>query len=228
LEQAPAQPLSVNFSGDAHGTLRWLGMKRSDTAHLGWLFTKSRGDGTVPVWSAARNRSFDNLKGTLQSFSQHTTLFDDKWVLSILERELFEIPADDREPVSAAGRPSITFVEAGQVYSWPIEIASVEVDAPTKLPDENVRIKIIIEFQKNVSNLASNLYRPKIRLITGNSAVDLTAAEVSTLEQIESGILAFEASANVGSGVGPAQIITEVTDGFSLTSEFQIIDNGSP
>lgn len=228
LNQAPSQPLSVTFSGDAHGTLRLLGMKRSNPGISGWVFSESRGDGTVPVWSAARNQTFDNLQGTLQSFAQHKTLFDDKWVLKILERELLEIPPAEGEPIAATGRPNITFVEAGQIYSWPIEIASVVPDGPTKLPNEDVAARILIQFQTDVKNLKADLYRPKIRLMTDTGTVDLPVTEVSTPEEIQRGLLVFETSGNVGPRVGTAQIITEVTDNFVVTTDIQVIDHGSP
>jgi hypothetical protein len=203
-------------------------MKRSNPSIAGWVFSESRGDGTVPVWSAARNQTFDNLQGTLQSFAQHKTLFDDEWVLKILERELLEIPPAESEPVAASGRPNITFVEAGQIYSWPIEIASVVPDAPTKLPNEDVAAKIVIQFQTDVKNLKPNSYRPRIRLTTNAGTTPLPVREVSTSEEIERGLLVFEITGNVGPQAGTAQIATDVTDNFVITTDIQVIDNGSP
>jgi hypothetical protein len=157
-------------------------MKRDQVGPSGWFFSENRGDGTVPVWSAARNLTFDNLQGTLQSFAQHSTIFDDKWVLKILERELLEIPAADREPIGAVGRPNITFVESGKVYSWPIDIVSVVPDGVTKSPNDQVSISVVVQFQDDVRDLKTNSYKPKVRLITENETTNLLVTEGSTPE----------------------------------------------
>src|SRR4029078_13118956 len=128
------------------------------------------------------------------------------------ERELLEIPPAESEPVAASGRPNITFVEAGQIYSWPIETASVLPDAPTKLPNEDVAAKIVIQFQTDVKNLKPNSYRPRIRLTTNAGTTPLPVREVSTSEEIERGLLVFEITGNVGPQAGTAQIATDVTD----------------
>jgi pimeloyl-ACP methyl ester carboxylesterase len=228
LITAPPQPLRVTFAGDAVSTRRLLGMKRDDVGPSGWLFSESRGDGTVTVWSAARNQTFDNLQGTLQSFGEHSTLFDDKWVLKILERELLEIPPVDREPIAAVGRPNVTFVEAGEVYTWPIEIVSVVPDGPTKLPNEDVSLKVFIQFQDDVRNLKANSYRPKLRLITDTGAVELTVSDISIPEDIQRNQLSFAASGNVGPAEGIVQVITEVTDDFFLTTDIEVVEHASP
>jgi hypothetical protein len=228
LSEALAPPPSVTFSGDAHGTLRLLGMKRSNTGISGWLFNKDRGDGTVLVWSAARNKTFDNLQGTLQSFAQHKTLFDDKWVLKILERELLEIPPGSREPIAAAGRPNITFVEAAEIYSWPIEIVSLVPGSPTALANDDITVKLLIEFQKDVRNLKADSYRPRIRMLTPTGTADLPVTDVSTTEDILAHRLVFESNGNVGPKGGAAQFIAEVTEGFEATVDVQIMDQETP
>jgi pimeloyl-ACP methyl ester carboxylesterase len=227
LSQAPAQPLRVTFSGDAISTRRLLGMKRDDVTPSGWFFSDSRGDGTVTVWSAARDPTFNNLQGTLQSFAQHSTIFDDKWVLKILERELLDIPPAEREPVAAAGRPNITFVDAGEIYFWPIELVSATLDGSTKLPNEDVRVEILVQFPGDTSNLKPNLYRPKIRLVTAAGATALAVSEVSTIEDIQKHQLRFEASGNVGAAEGSAQLVTEINDDFLLTSDIEVIEGVS-
>src|SRR6185437_12920966 len=131
--------------------------------------------------------------------AQHSTIFDDKWVLKILERELLEIPAADREPVGAVGRPNITFVEAGKIYSWPIEVVSVVPDGVTKSPNDQVSISVVVQFQDDVRDLKTNSYRPKVRLVTDNETTDLPVNEESTPEDVQRGQLSFNASGNVGS-----------------------------
>ena len=227
LSQAPAQPLRVTFSGDAISTRTFLGMRRENLRSSGWFFSEGRGDGTVSVWSAARNQTFDNLEGTLQSFAQHSTLFDDKWVLNILERELLEIPPAHREPIAAIGRPKVKFVEAGQVYSWPIEIVSVVPDGSTKLANEDVSLEVVVQFQDNVRDLRANSYRPEMRLITGSETTELSVTDISTSEDIQRRRLRFATSGNVGSGEGSAQVITKVTEEFMLTTEIEVIDHAS-
>jgi hypothetical protein len=65
-----------------------------------WKFSSARGDGAVPVWSAA-NTVGNSLPGSLPSFSEHATIFDDKGVDLISSAPGFcdgrDLPAyDDR------------------------------------------------------------------------------------------------------------------------------------
>jgi len=76
----------VLVAGDAFATSLYLYAPRENPRWQDWRFSKSRGDGTVPVWSAANN--FAGLSGTLPSFSEHATIFDDDGVRNLLLREL--------------------------------------------------------------------------------------------------------------------------------------------
>jgi hypothetical protein len=83
--------------GDVFGTNLYLFAPKSDPSWKNWTFVKSRGDGTVPAWSAAN--STVALEGTAPSFNEHATIFTDRGVRSILERELIamQIPKDTRK-----------------------------------------------------------------------------------------------------------------------------------
>jgi pimeloyl-ACP methyl ester carboxylesterase len=80
---------SVKVVGDVFGTNLYLLGSNSDPSWKGWTFVKARGDETVPAWSAANNT--ESLEGTNPSFSTHGTIFNDRTVQSILERELLNV-----------------------------------------------------------------------------------------------------------------------------------------
>ena len=56
---APAGVYETIFASDIYDTLRLLGMKEGATRPENWIFTSSKGDGTVPVWSVARRIKSD-------------------------------------------------------------------------------------------------------------------------------------------------------------------------
>jgi pimeloyl-ACP methyl ester carboxylesterase len=83
--------------GDVFGTNLYLVAPKTDPSWKNWTFVKARGDGTVPAWSAAG--SMASLEGTAPSFNEHATIFSDRGVRSVLERELIavQIPKDNRK-----------------------------------------------------------------------------------------------------------------------------------
>lgn len=131
LRTVPPNLLEVKFAGDAHLTRTYFAVKAGATAPSSdaWYFTQDKGDGTVPVWSAACDESFSSLAGTLVSFAEHATLFDDKWAGDELEHELVAITPIKREPISGRGHPVISALTVAGQRNWTIvsmQLANVE------------------------------------------------------------------------------------------------------
>src|SRR5262249_22174616 len=61
----------VVIAGDAFATRYYLYAAKENPTWQNWRFTASRGDGTVPVWSAANDLT--SITGTHPSFSEHAT-----------------------------------------------------------------------------------------------------------------------------------------------------------
>ncbi len=130
-EELGGQPLEVRIAGDAHTTPLRLGMAWDKTRSADWKYTSDLGDGTVPVWSAASNQSFDNLAGTLESFSQHAVIFNDKSVIVQIERELLQVaPKQGIEAIGKVGRQSLRVMVDGKEQSVDVAQISLQVDAP--------------------------------------------------------------------------------------------------
>jgi pimeloyl-ACP methyl ester carboxylesterase len=105
--QLPGSVAVTRVVSDVFATGIYLIVSPSDPSWRKWSFEKARGDQTVPAWSAANN--FKTLAGTSPSFSVHGTIFKDRTVESIVERELLDIPAPKEAPLrlltTAGGLP---------------------------------------------------------------------------------------------------------------------------
>ena len=84
------------------------------------LSRSSRGDGTVPVWSAVNNFTPPNpLAGSEPSFVEHATIFADDWVINKLSREFVEnLPAPGAGRGLGRGRDADRQKEVGLGWSW--------------------------------------------------------------------------------------------------------------
>jgi hypothetical protein len=89
--QLPGSVAVTRVVSDVFATNIYLIVSPSDPSWRRWSFEKARGDQTVPAWSAAND--FKTLAGTSPSFSNHGTIFKDRTVESIIERELLDIAA---------------------------------------------------------------------------------------------------------------------------------------
>ena len=73
------------IAGDQFSTNYYLYVDPNDHKWEKWRFSKSRGDGTVPLWSAANS---NDPSASLPAFVDHATIFSDKWVTNKLQRML--------------------------------------------------------------------------------------------------------------------------------------------
>jgi pimeloyl-ACP methyl ester carboxylesterase len=126
----------IRFAGDAMDTKLWLYVSNDQPSWKNWSFTNGRGDGTVPVWSAAND--FNTLAGSDPSFVEHATIFSDKWVGNKLSRELASLP-----PPPRTTDPSGITKE--------LELVGIELDPLIAAPGEPVRISVRIDFAEPVA-----------------------------------------------------------------------------
>lgn len=105
--QPPASVEVTRVVSDVFATNFYLIVSASDPSWRNWSFVKARGDQTVPAWSAANNMA--SLASTAPSFNVHGTIFNDRTVQSIIERELLDIAAPKEAPLrlltTTAGLP---------------------------------------------------------------------------------------------------------------------------
>lgn len=137
-----ARPLpgveEVRIAGDNQETRLYLYAKRAEHGWRAWSFTSSRGDGTVPVWSAGNARE-GNLAGTLPAFVEHATIFRDEWVKEVLRRELI-ITAP---PQVNALAPEI-LTRAGTHQR--LDTVDVRLEPPVVPPEAPTRLIVTLRF----------------------------------------------------------------------------------
>jgi len=132
----------VKFAGDVIRTNLWLYVARDRQGWKDWRFASSRGDGTVPVWSAANN--FETTAGTNPSFVEHATIFSDQWVGNKLARELV---SDAPPPVNFNTFSTIV----ARTRTKELSLVSVELDPPLATPGAATTILVKLGFNEQVA-----------------------------------------------------------------------------
>ncbi len=125
----------LKFAGDVIDTKLWLYVPREKQGWKDWIFTLSRGDGTVPVWSAVND--FRSTEGTNPSFVEHATIFTDKWVANRLAREFV---SDAPPPVNRED-----FRDLG------LDLVSVALESSMATPGATIALFITLEFNTAVT-----------------------------------------------------------------------------
>lgn len=142
MRQQVANVEEIKFAGDVIDTKLWLYVPVANQSWKGWNFRDSRGDGTVPVWSAANN--FLTTAGTNPSFVEHATIFADKWLANKVARELVpDVPPPVRidefnKIQTASGIKTMT-------------LASVAIEPPVVEPGGRASLQVSLEFDGSVS-----------------------------------------------------------------------------
>src|SRR5262249_14509213 len=143
-DPAPYGIREVKVAGDAHSTRLYLGMRANNTHPEAWLFTMAEGDGTVPKWSAANNLAFDSLAGTLQSFYEHATIFDDRWVQDQLSRELTEDVPPKELAIAGPGNPTLRVTMGGKEAIWTLKSVTILPESATVSKAANIAADLIL------------------------------------------------------------------------------------
>lgn len=231
LLQSPSPGITeVRFAGDAHPTNSYMGMFSAATTPdpQNWIFTRGLGDGTVPAWSAARKPKFDNLEGALVSFAEHATIFDDKWVIKELERELTAIGEVHRQPIAGSGHPTISAIVDGIQRNWTIKSLELRPMQSYIFAGEKIEGSAIVQFEGDTPGL--KLGSIGLKIVSGS---DLTS-QFPTAEQTSSDDLAnsrlvyrFESS-SAGFDEGALELILTIPDASEEARAFARIVVGKP
>jgi pimeloyl-ACP methyl ester carboxylesterase len=158
----------IKVAGDNQSTRLYLYVSPDEQSWQGWTFSFNRGDGTVPLWSAAEARNGD-LSGALPSFVEHATIFRDEWVRKVLQNEL-TITAPP--PVNARVPEIITPSGASQQ----LDICDARLEPPFVAPGENTCLSVDLRFPAD-----GRVGRGDVRGLTAQLA-GTTAAPVALVE----------------------------------------------
>jgi pimeloyl-ACP methyl ester carboxylesterase len=154
LRMLVREPLNVQhtmFVGDRLGTYLYLYVDRTDHSWNKWRFSKNRGDGTVPVWSAANGVLGDGLP----SFVAHATIFDDKWVVNKLE---WMLDRNSGPPPVAATNSTTAVTRAARQF----EVKLVDVTFDPQILEVAGKVTMAVQL-----DLGARVTRDEI-VITGN------------------------------------------------------------
>jgi pimeloyl-ACP methyl ester carboxylesterase len=128
----------IKFAGDVIDTKLWLYVPKQNQSWRNWKFSQSRGDGTVPVWSAANN--FTTTAGTNPSFVEHATIFSDEWLGNKVARELV---SDAPPPVRAERFDRLVLPSGTKTLS----LVSVAIEPLVVAPGGAATLSIALEFE---------------------------------------------------------------------------------
>src|SRR5258706_4327994 len=175
MRQAIPGVKEIKIAGDNQSTRLYLYVSRTDQGWRGWTFSFNRGDGTVPLWSAADARDGD-LTGVLPSFVEHATIFRDEWVKEVLRRELI-ITAPP--PVNARV-PEITTPSGA---SQQLDVLDARLEPPIVAPGGTTGLTVTLRFpadarigRGDVSGLTAQLAgtgAPPVALVETTNDTDL-------------------------------------------------------
>jgi pimeloyl-ACP methyl ester carboxylesterase len=185
--------IEVRFASDVRST-RFIFVAQEGQTNPGpanWHFSLERGDATVPAWSAARDTQLRTLAGTLQSFGEHSTIFDDDWVRSELKRELFDAVAVIDRPIAGKGSPVIAVTVAGQRREWPLEQVQVTPAETYLTENSTIEATVVLRFSGNARDFDSGLYKPRVFVRQNGTAVPLNVIETTTTSDKSNRRLAF-------------------------------------
>jgi Lecithin:cholesterol acyltransferase len=228
LRTPAANVIEVKFAGDARDTqFVFTALSSPDGTSIpgsaNWYFTKAPGDGTVRDLSAARDPQLKSLEGALQSFAEHATIFDDKWVRVELKRELTVQPADTRPAISGSGHPDIKATVDGEKRTWELGSTDITVASPYLELGAELQASILVSLSA-APGLKSNAYLPVVQMKQGNAIRPLSVSDLSQQGDIDNRKLKFTATGStVDFAEGPAEIVVSFPDASPATSASEFI-----
>jgi pimeloyl-ACP methyl ester carboxylesterase len=231
LRTSSPNVIELKIAGDAHPTRNYFGVRAAATVPSSdnWFFSKDKGDGTVPVWSAARDQSFSNLSGTLVSFSEHVTIFDDEWVKDTITRELRSVSPTRREPINGRGHPLITIMSEGAQRNWTIASIEVNPTQSTFRQNELFRADVVIALEGGEAGLKTGLVTPTAVFRTNTGELPLSVSEITQPGDIARRQLRFTLTCSLASvDPGSAEAvfaIPTVRDDASAVARIAILPN---
>jgi hypothetical protein len=183
------QPLPANIevtmiAADRFSTHYYLYVDPEKRNWTSWRFSKARGDGTVPVWSAANKD--DDIGDSLPAFVDHATIFNDKWIVSLLERKLNR--RGDPPPVSGQGAPRVA-TKSGKTAGLVLVDATFE--PPVAVLGDQTRFDLIVSLADRIEQ---DDLAPLVSLQTPSEQRDLVLQNVTTQTDLERRVLKFTTS----------------------------------
>jgi pimeloyl-ACP methyl ester carboxylesterase len=145
-----------------------------------WHFSFERGDATVPAWSAAREPRLTTLQGSLQSFGEHSTIFDDDWVRNELKRELFSAVAILDRPIAGRGPTMLKVRVGGQDREWALEMLYIAPAETYIAANSTVEATVGLKFSTDARDFTSGVYKPRVSLQQGSVSVAMDVLETTT------------------------------------------------
>ena len=219
---APNGITEVFFASDVHSTLRRMGMKEGATHPGDWYFSKERGDGTVPVWSAARRPDQSAYDNALPSFAQHPKIFDDKWVVNKLSSTLLKISPSDPDPIAGQGRPSLAVSIDGLPTSWSVDTADIILSTAYAAKNSIVTADLAIKLEGSVANAKTGAFRPVASLVFDGKTTPLSVTEITTSADLENNILRYQAATS-SSETGIHKIIFLIDGEFAPSQAYYVL-----
>jgi pimeloyl-ACP methyl ester carboxylesterase len=186
--------LEVRFASDSRST-RFIFTALVGQTNPGpenWHFSFERGDATVPVWSAARDSGLSNLAGALQSFGEHSTIFDDDWVRSELNRELLTANAILDRPIAGKGYPIVEVTVAGKRQLWSLERLNLAPTATYVTSNSPIEALVELKFTGDARDFTSGAYKPRTLLRQDGLIVPMEVLETTSESDKGNRILKFK------------------------------------
>lgn len=187
----------VKFVGDILSTSLWLYVDPAGKDWHSWSFKNSRGDGTVPAWSA--NNDFETLAGSEPSFAEHSTIFEDKGLASKLARELLN---DQAPPVKAQIAEEIPTADGVKR----LDLLTSTLDPLLVSPGDTTNLKLKLEFADDVM---PGIVEPSV-LLHGQDAAKLKMIETTMPADITARQLTFDAEIHAPADEGTYRIDIDI------------------
>jgi pimeloyl-ACP methyl ester carboxylesterase len=149
----PSDVEQTMIAGDKFSTNFYLYVNPDDRTWQHWHFTQSVGDGTVPLWSAANS---DWPGQSLPAFVDHATIFEDKWVVNLMQRMLNK---NAGPPPIAASSLALARTESNRLVE--ISMVKAEFDKSVVSAGQKDRLAISIVF---LDPIAKGDLRPSLAL----------------------------------------------------------------
>lgn len=228
LRTPPAGITEIRFASDTRSTRFIFAAYEGATepSPSNWHFSLERGDATVPAWSAAREPTMRSLEGSLQSFGEHSTIFDDDWVRSQIKRELFTASASVDRPIAGRGYPVITVTVGGLSREWSLE--RIQISPHDTYVDANtpVTATVGLKFSGDARDFDSGLYAPRILLRQNNVSRPMAIRETTTEADKGAQMLTFAGRGDTGGlDEGVVELVVELpfSQPESLAREFVVL-----
>jgi len=210
-------PLGVHetlFASDTHSTYRRLGMRQTATGPADWFFSREVGDGTVPAWSAARRPDQADYGNSLPSFAEHSTIFDDKWLIAEFTRLFLKRKPEDPDPVASRGKPSLAVQIDGQPAQWAVKFADLAVSDLVVPLGSSAEATLRLKLEDVVSNPRKSLFLPEAIYRNGDGTTTLAVTDKTTQDDLDNKTLVYSITVhNVVGGAGV--VIFKVAEDFS-------------